>query len=152
MWWSPLPFIKFSLIKFIREFILVVGGGISYIRWEVLKITSVFIVTLWPWTNHWGNSSGMPLYCNFTCKSSTTLIDYNIFGNLVPSKLNGYIIQLSNYLNWKPACAIDSFKSWKVLITSCCWNVDSSSGKDLFLGRLLAVCCVGSEDGLLKRF
>ena len=28
-------FIKVSLIKFIQEFIVVVGGVISYIRWEV---------------------------------------------------------------------------------------------------------------------
>ena len=72
-------------------------------------------------------------------------------GNLVPSKLNGYIIQLSNYLNWKPAGAIDSFKFWKVLITSR-WYIDNSSGKDLFLGKLLVVCCVGNKDRLLKRF
>ena len=94
----------------------------------------------------------MPLYCNFTCKSLTTLIYSNIFGNVVPSTLNGYIIQLSNSLNWKPAGAIDSFKSWKVLITSRCWDVYISSVKDLFLGRLLVVCCIGNEDGLLKRF
>ena len=30
-----LRFIKVSLIKFIQEFIVVVGGGISYIRWEI---------------------------------------------------------------------------------------------------------------------
>ena len=29
-------FIKVSLIKLIQEFIVVVGGGISYVRWEVL--------------------------------------------------------------------------------------------------------------------
>ena len=94
----------------------------------------------------------MPLYCNFTCKSLTTLIYSNIFGNVVPSTLNGYIIQLSNSSNWKPAGAIDSFKSWKVLIISSCWNVDNSSGKDLFLGWLQVVCCVGNKDGLLKTF
>ena len=94
----------------------------------------------------------MPLYCNFTCKSSSTLIDSNTFGNLVPSKLNGYIIQLSDYLKWKPVGATDLFKSWKVLIISRCWNVDNSSEKDVFLGRLQLVYCVGNEDGLLKRF
>ena len=94
----------------------------------------------------------MPLYCNITCESSSTLIDSNIFGNLVPSKLNGYIIQLSNYLNWKPAGAINSCKSWKVLIVSRCWNVDNSSGMGLFLGRMQVVCYVRNEDGLLKRF
>ena len=44
------------------------------------------------------------------------------------------------------------FKSWKFLIISLCWNVENSSGKDLFLGRLRVVCCVGNENGLLKRF
>ena len=33
--WSPMQFIKVSLIKFIQEFIVVVSGVISYIRWEV---------------------------------------------------------------------------------------------------------------------
>ena len=33
--WSPMRFIKVSLIKFIQEFIVVVSGVISYIRWEV---------------------------------------------------------------------------------------------------------------------
>ena len=32
----PLPLIKVSLIKFIQEFIVVAGGGISYIHREVL--------------------------------------------------------------------------------------------------------------------
>ena len=94
----------------------------------------------------------MPLYCNFICELSSTLIDFNIFGNLVPWKLSGYIIQLSNSLNLKPVAEINSFKSWKVLIRSRCWNVGNSSGKDLFLGRLQVVCHVGNEDRLLKRF
>ena len=71
----------------------------------------------------------MPLYRDSTCKSSSSLIDSNIFRNLVPSKLNGYIIQLSHSLNWKPTGAIDSFKSWKVLIISRFWKEGNSSEK-----------------------
>ena len=107
---------------------------------------------LWPWTNHWGNRSRMPLYCNCICKSSSTFIDSNIFANLGSSLKTKwkYNTQLSNFLNWKPAGAIDLFKSWKFHITSFCWNADNSSGKDLFLGRLRIVCCVGNEDVYLK--
>ena len=43
---------------------------------------------------------GMSLYCNFTCKSSSTLIDSDIYGNLVQSIPNGYLIQLPNSLGW----------------------------------------------------
>ena len=35
-------FIKVSLIKFIQEFIVVIGGGISYILWEVFYISYFF--------------------------------------------------------------------------------------------------------------
>ena len=101
---------------------------------------------------HWGNGSGLPLNCNITCKSSTTLIDSNTLANSVPSKLNEYIIQLSNYFNWKPGGAIDGLNLERFFITPRCWNVGNSSGKELFLGRLLVVFCVGNEDGLLKRF
>ena len=94
----------------------------------------------------------IPLYCNCTCKSSSTLIDSNISGNLVSSSKTKwkYNTQLSNSLNWKPAGASDSLQSWNVLVISRCWNVDNSSEKNLFLGRLRIVCGVGNEDGLLK--
>ena len=41
--------------------------------------------SLWPWTNHWGNGSTMLLYCNCTCKSSSTLIVSSIFASLASS-------------------------------------------------------------------
>ena len=51
-------------------------------------------------------------------ESSSTLIDSNIFGNLVSSSKTKWKCntQLSNFLKRKPAGAIDSFKSWKVLL------------------------------------
>ena len=92
---------------------------------------------LWPWTNHWGNGSGMPLYCNYTRKSSSTLINFNIFASLVSfSKTKWkFNTQLSNSLNWKPAL---------------CWNAENSYGKDLFLEKLWIVLCVGNKDVYLK--
>ena len=92
MWWSPLRFINVSLIKYIQEFIAVPGNGISYICWEVFWLI-FFIITLLLWANH----CGKPLYCNFTCKSPSTLLDCTIFGNLVSSsktkwKYNTYIL------------------------------------------------------------
>ena len=109
---------------------------------------------LWPWKNHWGNGSGMPLYCNCTCKLSSTLLDSNVSANLVlSSKTNlEYNTQLSNFLDWKPVGAIDLFKSWKVHIISRCWNANNSSGKSLFLGRLQIVCCGDNEDVYLQVF
>ena len=94
---------------------------------------------LWPWTIHWGNGSGMPLYCNYTCKSSSTLIDSNIFASLALSSKtkSKYNTQLYNSLNWKPAR---------------CWNVNNSYGKGYFLGRLRIVWCVGNEDVYLNIF
>ena len=81
----------------------------------------------------------MPLFCNWTCKSSSTLIDSNNFANLASSSKTKwkYHTQLSNSLNWKPARR---------------WNADNSSGKDLFLERLRIVWCVGNEDVYLKAF
>ena len=87
-------------------------------------------------------------------ESSSTLIDSNIFGNLVSSSKTEWKCntQLSNFLKRKPAGAIDSFKYWKVLIIPRCWNVDNLSGKNNFLGGLRGVCCVGNEGSLLKSF
>ena len=81
----------------------------------------------------------MPLHCNYTCKSSSTLIDSNIFASLASSSKTKwkYNTQFSNSLNWKPAR---------------CWNADNSSGKDLFLGRLRTFWCVGNKDFYLKVF
>ena len=136
-----MQFIEVYLIKFIQELIVVAGGVISYIPWEVFQITHFFSVlpALVPWTNHWGNESGMPFYCNCTCKSSSTLKDSNIFASLASSSNTKWKFntQLSNSLNWKPAR---------------CWNAGNSSGKDLFLGRLRIVWCVGNEDIYLKVF
>ena len=118
-----LRFIKVSLIKFIQEFIVVVGDVVSYICWEY----------------HWGNGIGMPLYCNCTCNSSSTLIDSDIFASLASSsKIKWkYNTQLSNSLKWKP---------------TFCWNTQNSSGKDLFLGRIRIVWCTGKKDVYLKVF
>ena len=95
----------------------------------------------WPWTSHWSSGSGMPLYYNCICKSSSTLKDSNIFANLVLLSQTKwkYNTQLPDSLNWKPAGAI-------------CWNADNSSGKELFLRRLRIVRCVGNEDVYLKVF
>ena len=81
----------------------------------------------------------MPLYWNCTCKSSSTLIDSNIFASLASlSKTKWkYNTQLSNSLNRKPARS---------------WNADHASRKDLFLGRLRIVWCVGNEDVYVKVF
>ena len=43
-------------------------------------------------------------------------------------------------------------KSWKAHFISRCWNADNSSGKDLFLGWLRIVFCVGNEDVCLNFF
>ena len=39
-------FIKVSLIKFIQKFIVVVGGSISYIPWEVIKTPIIFFAKI----------------------------------------------------------------------------------------------------------
>ena len=85
----------------------------------------------------------MPLYCNCTCISSSTLRNSNIFGSLISSST-----QLSNSLDRKPG-AIDLILKGCYCITL---NVENSSGKDLFLERLRIVGCVGNEDGLLRSF
>ena len=46
IWWSPLRFIKVSLIQFIQKLIVVVGGSISYIRREVIKTPIIFFVKI----------------------------------------------------------------------------------------------------------
>ena len=113
-------------------FVYTLGSFLNNLLFSVLP-------ALWPWTNHWGNGSCMSLYCNCTCKSSSILINSNIFASFaLPSKTKWkYNVQLSNSLNWKPAR---------------CWNADNSSGKDCFLGRLRIVWCVGNEDVYLKVF
>ena len=115
-----------------RYFVYTLRSFVNNLLFSVLP-------ALWPLTIHWGDGSGMPLYCNYTCKSSSTLIDSNIFASLASSSKTKWKsnTQLSNSLSWKPAR---------------CWNADNSSGKDLFLGRLRIVWCVGNEDVYLNIF
>ena len=115
-----------------RYFVYTLRSFVNNLLFSVLP-------ALWPLTIHWGDGSGMPLYCNYTCKSSSTLIDSNIFASLALSSKtkSKYNTQLYNSLNWKPAR---------------CWNVDNSYGKDYFLGRRRIVWCVGNEDVYLNIF
>ena len=99
----------------------VVGGGISYIRWEF----TFSGVTWWPWIGPWG--SDLTLYRSCTCKSWSALKNSNIFGNLISSST-----QLPSSLDWKP-CAIDSIlKGYYYITLLKCWNFiweGSFSGK-----------------------
>ena len=78
--------ISFSIVNFEH---IIAGWVTSTSDWLLILSANVceksFNTTIEqttePWTDHWGSGSGKPLYCNCTCKSSSTLRNSNIFRN-----------------------------------------------------------------------
>ena len=100
-------------------------------------------------TNHWGKVPGMPLYCSWTCKTESTLIDSRILGNFAASsniRLQKIAWSL-DFLNWKQSRAVVSFKLVRLVIVSLSRKVSIWSLEiNLSLGGFRVVLLVSSND------